>query len=154
MEYIKERVAYLKGLAAGVGITEDSGEGKVLLAILEVLEDISIALEDISEVQVEHEDMLDDLDMDLANMEELIHGGSDGDDFDIFGPEDFDDDGEGDSFSVLIECPHCYGVFTSDKSLFDENGENIECIHCHKKIEVEWVDDDHHCDHCDGPEEE
>jgi hypothetical protein len=44
MENMKEKVSYLKGLSDGLGITHDTKEGKLLLAIIDVLDDMSIAV--------------------------------------------------------------------------------------------------------------
>ena len=44
---ITERVAYLKGLAEGMELNTDKREGKLLAAIIDVLEDIALELEDI-----------------------------------------------------------------------------------------------------------
>ena len=42
-----EKVAYLKGLAEGLGIDKEKGEGKVINAIIDVLEDLAYGLEDV-----------------------------------------------------------------------------------------------------------
>ena len=39
---ITEKVAYLKGLADGLGLDAESKEGKVLLAMIDVLDDIAL----------------------------------------------------------------------------------------------------------------
>ena len=46
---ITERVAYLKGLAEGMELNTDKREGKLLAAIIDVLEDIALELEDIQD---------------------------------------------------------------------------------------------------------
>ena len=51
MEFLNERVAYLKGLAEGMKIDENNNEGKLLKNIIEVLEDISEAIMDIEDSQ-------------------------------------------------------------------------------------------------------
>ena len=38
-----EKVAYLKGLAEGMGIQEDGGQGKLFHVIIDILEDLSIS---------------------------------------------------------------------------------------------------------------
>lgn len=44
MEFLYERVAYLRGLADGLEIGQDTKEGKLLLAMLDVLEDMADAI--------------------------------------------------------------------------------------------------------------
>ena len=41
MDYLYQRVSYLKGLAEGLGIDEESKEGKLLLHIIDALEDFA-----------------------------------------------------------------------------------------------------------------
>ena len=40
MKYLREKVSYLKGLADGLPLDENTNEGKVLRAIIEVLDDM------------------------------------------------------------------------------------------------------------------
>ena len=58
---ITERVAYLKGLAEGMELNTDKREGKLLAAIIDVLEDIALELEDIQDEQAELADGLEKL---------------------------------------------------------------------------------------------
>ena len=41
-----EKVAYLKGLAEGMGLQEDGGQGKLFHVIIDILEDLSLDLAD------------------------------------------------------------------------------------------------------------
>ena len=45
--YLSERVAYLRGLSDGLGIKEESAEDKLILKIIDVLQDISDAVDDV-----------------------------------------------------------------------------------------------------------
>ena len=44
-----EKVAYVKGLAEGLGYDDKSKEGKILAAILDILEDVAHDIEDLEE---------------------------------------------------------------------------------------------------------
>ena len=44
-----EKVAYVKGLAEGLGYDNTSKEGKILAAILDILEDVAHDIEDLEE---------------------------------------------------------------------------------------------------------
>ena len=46
---VTEKVAYLKGLAEGLGIEEDSKEGKLLKAVMDVLADLAVSVEDLED---------------------------------------------------------------------------------------------------------
>ena len=43
---VTEKVSYLKGLAEGLGIDESEKNGKMIKAIIDVLEDIGLELEE------------------------------------------------------------------------------------------------------------
>ena len=45
--YLSERVAYLRGLSDGLGIKEESAQDKLILKIIDVLQDISDAVDDV-----------------------------------------------------------------------------------------------------------
>ena len=56
---ITEKVAYLKGLMEGMKIDTETNEGKILSAMVDILEDIGLELEDLWNAQGELEDGLD-----------------------------------------------------------------------------------------------
>ena len=53
---ITEKVAYLKGLMEGMKIDTETNEGKILSAMVDILEDIGLELEDLWNAQGEYED--------------------------------------------------------------------------------------------------
>ena len=74
MDNIKERVAYLQGLTQGLNISLYSAEGKLLIHIVDVLDDMADAINDI---QMEQEDLktyIESMDDDLLNLEEEVYG--------------------------------------------------------------------------------
>jgi hypothetical protein len=128
MSYISERVAFIKGLAEGMKMDDSTNEGKLLNAIIDVLDDISLAIVDIEEIQDEVSEQVDGIDEDLAELEKVVY-----DEEDL----DFEE----------IECPHCSEIIEVDLDMIDEDAETIECPHCHEKIELEWdCDCDDDCD--------
>lgn len=89
MDFLVQKVSYLKGLAEGLGIEENSKEGKLLLHIVDTLEDFADVLADTIEDQMDLEEYVNFIDEDLADIEDDIYGEEyDEDDFDF----DFDDD--------------------------------------------------------------
>lgn len=94
MDFLFEKIAYLKGLAEGLDVTEDTKEGKLFKAIIEVLEEISNSVVDIEDDQDEVNEYLDLLDEDLSKVEDEIFGEfEEGEDF-VFDEDDFDDECE------------------------------------------------------------
>ena len=54
MAGIKERVAYLHGLTKGLNVDEHTPEGKVLLNIIDVLNDMA---EDVEDIYLQQQDL-------------------------------------------------------------------------------------------------
>ncbi|MBU5254890.1 CD1247 N-terminal domain-containing protein [Tissierella praeacuta] len=95
MEYLIQKVSYLRGLADGLGVDESSKEGKLLLQIVDVLEEFTDVLNETIENQEELEEYVTFIDEDLADVEDEIYG-TDEDydedyDYDDFDFDDFDD---------------------------------------------------------------
>jgi len=74
MDYLYERVAYLKGLAEGLGIEEESKEGKLLLHIIDTLEDFAHVMDEVVEEQEELEEYVSYIDEDLMDVEDELYG--------------------------------------------------------------------------------
>ena len=128
MEHLYERISYLMGLAEGLGIEEGSKEGKLLLHILDTLEDFADAINEINEDQEDLIEYVDYMDEDLADVEEELFGEFD-EDYDDF-DEDFDYDDD-DIEYVELECPHCHEIVYIEADLLDED---TCCPNCLEKI--------------------
>ena len=125
MKAISEKVAYLQGLAEGLGISDATPEGKMIGKIMEVLEDISDALLELQDEQAELDDYISDIDDDLSVVEEELFGEDDCcccDD-----EEDMDDDD-----FLEIECPKCNEIIYFDQNAL-ASGELI-CPVCNQSI--------------------
>lgn len=135
MSIISEKVSYLKGLAEGLKINENSGEGKLLSEIINILGEIANDIEYLDDSQDEIFDRVYDL-------EDEVYG----EDFDEEYDEDFDffNDDEEDRFS--IKCPSCSENFFVDMSNLEDD-EDIVCPNCKETIELEF-DCDCDCDDC------
>ena len=77
---ITEKVAYLKGLAEGMELDTEKKEGKLLAAIIDVLDDIALELADMKNDQEELYDGLDAVSDDLEDVEDVVFGEDDEDD--------------------------------------------------------------------------
>lgn len=131
---ITEKVAYLKGLSEGLAIdTEKSKEGKLIAAIIDVLEDMGLSIEDLESTTDELAEELDAVSDDLADVEE-----------DLYGDEDectCGDDDEDEFFQV--ECPNCGELLEIDEEALDLGV--IQCPSCEQKFVLDIFDD---CDEC------
>ncbi len=95
MDYLLQKVSYLKGLAEGLGVADSSKEGKVLVQIIETLEAFTDVLDELIEDQMDLEEYVNFIDEDLADVEDDIYGDDD-DDYD----EDDDDDWDGFDYEI------------------------------------------------------
>lgn len=98
MEYLMQKVSYLKGLADGLDIEDTSKEGKLLLHIVDTLEEFADVLEETIENQIDLEEYVDFIDEDLADVEEDIYGLDE--DYD---EEDYDDLYDDEDFCCYFE---------------------------------------------------
>ncbi len=112
MEDLKQRVAYLQGLAAGLELDETSKEGRVLTEILDVLQDLTETVQSVRESQDELQEYLMELDEDLSILEEDHYG----------------DQGPGD----IIEhrCPDCGQTLTVQAGDAGGGGVDLICPNC------------------------
>lgn len=122
---ITEKVAYLKGLEEGLKLDTDKNEGKLIQKIIEVLEDMSLTVSDLDDEFADLCGQVDEIDDDLAALED-----------DYYGPCDDDGCDECDQFEV--ECPECGEVITLGEDDLD-SGE-INCPKCGEKLEFDLDD--------------
>ena len=99
---ITEKVAYLKGLMEGMKIDTETNEGKILSAMVDILEDIGLELEDLWNAQGELEDGLDVVSDDLEDIEDIVY---DEDDEESFDDEYYEDDAEEDEDCYATTAP-------------------------------------------------
>lgn len=136
---ISEKVAYLKGLADGLNIdTEKSKEGKLITSILDVLQDMSMSIEDLEDTTGTLGEAMDAVSDDLADVEEFLFGDEDEDEED---DEDDEEDDDEDFFQV--ECPNCQEELVIDQDVLDAG--YIECPNCHQKFSLELSNDECGC---------
>lgn len=68
-----EKVAYLKGLAEGLGLGKETKEEKLLSAIIDVLEAVALDIEDLEENALDLGDEIDAISDDLAAVEAIVY---------------------------------------------------------------------------------
>ncbi|MBQ6884296.1 MAG: hypothetical protein IJN56_01010 [Clostridia bacterium] len=146
---ICEKIAYIKGLAEGLGLDEATKEGKILAAIIDLLGDITEEICDIEDGCDELMEQIDAVDEDLSYVEEVIYGDDDDDcDCDC---DDCDCDCDCDDEVYEIECPACNDVIYLDADMLEEDG--MTCPNCGTELEFDF-DGDCCCDcGCDCEEE-
>ena len=90
---ITEKVAYLKGLMEGMNVDTESNEGKLFAAVVDVLDEIALEVEDLTDEVMELGDGLDVISDDLSDVEDIVYDEwDDDDDDDDSGKENGDDE--------------------------------------------------------------
>ena len=118
MGYMKEKVAYLRGVAKGMEIDGDA-QGKLINLMIETMDEMAAALDDTELAMQEFDECIDDIYEELDSLEEYLFDDEDDDSFD---EDDF----------VEVECPHCdETVFFSQDMLA---GDDLICPNCNESI--------------------
>lgn len=117
MRELMERIAYLQGLAEGLDLKQDTGEGKILGGILEVLAEITAEMEEIAGDYQDLEEYVGAVDESLGELEDDYY-----DDIEGIGHED----GE----YIEVECPECGETVFFEEGALDEDEETIIEITC------------------------
>lgn len=144
---ICEKIAYIKGLAEGLKLDENTNEGKILAAVIDLLGDITSEICDIEDGCDELMEQIDAVDEDLADVEKIVY---DDDDDDCCCDDCCDGDDNEDLYE--IECPACHDTVYLDGDMIEEGG--ITCPNCGTELEFDFdCDCDDCCDDCDHEEE-
>lgn len=113
MGNIKERVAYLQGLTQGLNVSNQSAEGKLLINIIDVLDDMAEEFTNIQMVQDDLETYVESMDEDLTDLEEEVYEDVDGEEL------------------VEVQCPSCHETVSFDASLLEDDEDlEVSCPHC------------------------
>ena len=128
---ITEKVAYLKGLLEGMELDTSKKEGKLLAAIIDILDDIALEIEDLKDYTDELAEGLDAVSDDLEDVEDVLFEDEDEDEYD---EEDFDELDE-DEDCYATTCPTCEEEIFFDESVLEE-GEVI-CPNCGERLEFD-----------------
>lgn len=129
MENLIKKSAYLKGLCDGLEISEDTKEGKAILAMVDLLEEMTLEMREITESYEELDSYVESIDEAVLELEEVIFDDEE---------EEYDcscgcHDDEG---YVDLECPNCGDKIFLDEGMFEDD-EEISCPNCDKSIEFE-----------------
>ncbi len=137
MGYLSEQTAFLKGLAEGMEIDTSKNEGKLLLKIIDVLDELAATVEELDEESLENTERLDDVEDCLDDICEDLY--DDECDCDCDCDDDFCDlDDDMDFYEV--ECPSCNEKVYFDEDMIDD--EVLVCPNCNEKIEIEFEEED------------
>jgi len=117
MSELKERIAYLQGLAEGMELEDNSKEGKLIAEMLDLLGDVVDEIHELSDEQEDLIDYVEELDDDLTELEDDFYEEDEEDeDYCCCDDEDYC---ECDEDYVEVTCPQCQEVVCFDKEILD-----------------------------------
>ena len=117
---ILEKVAYMKGLAEGLGLDGQTKEGKLLTVMMDILDDMALELQDMREGQIDLEEALDAVSDDLSDVESRVY---------------------------QTTCPSCGEEIFFDETILEDGG--VRCPDCGEKLEFD-LDESEGCPNCCG----
>lgn len=124
METIREKVAYLRGLVDAEESLKKGQVGVLFGKILEVVGDLATEVDELIDAQYELEEYLEEIDFDLAELEDEFLDQCEDDDCDF---DDWDDLCDP---LVEVDCPECHTIVTFDEDFLFDEGVQICCPHC------------------------
>ena len=121
---VSEKVAYLKGLMEGLKLDAESDNAKLFKAIIDVLDEVALEIEDLTDEVMEVGDGLDVISDDLADVEEMVY------------EDDLDE--EEDEPVYATTCPECEEEIFFDEDYLEDGA--IVCPNCGAKLEFDAPD--------------
>ncbi len=145
---IKENAAYIKGLCEGYELDTDSKEGKVISAMIDLMNSMAERIVALEDECAELREYIEEVDEDLGFVEDDLY--LDGETEKENDDEDYDDDSDMyDSGYDEVVCPSCGEIICVDESL---DIADVTCPSCGEKLgDIELCDGN--CSACDGCEE-
>ncbi len=151
---VSEKAAYIKGLMEGMEIDTSKGEGKILAAMADLLEDLSLSILDLEDETATLNDYIEEIDEDLGAVEEDLYCDDDCDCCDCDDYDDYDDCGCCDCDDceddcdccdccecLELECPACGEPVYIDECDVEDIDE-LECPSCGQVLNLVEIEDD------------
>ena len=133
-----EKLAYLKGLVAGLNLNDDKKDTKVIKYLMELLEDIVLDMENLEGGFSEFQQQLDEVDEDLGAIEKDLY---EVDNSSKPAPSKNSNNKKKNSKKTKDElyyevtCPTCGDTICLDEELI--NVGEMECPNCGEKLEFD-----------------
>ena len=147
---LSEKSAYLKGLMDGLNLSQETDEGKMIAAIVDLLGDVTKTLGNVQETTIAISDELDEIEDDLDAIEDFIMSMDEDDyedDEDFEDEEDIDWEDEEEGFDFGDEETTIYEVRCACGNVIDFDEETLEagsiiCPECGENLEFSLDDED------------
>lgn len=152
---LDKKVSYMMGLLHGMDLDTTTKEGRALLQMAEVMEDMANEIGRLQTQINELTELCDIIDKDLGDVEYDLYQPDDDDDDDDDDDEDDDDDDwidvfDHDSFGSVIRdyddddvkeqyevtCPNCEAQIIIDEHMLEQG--SMLCPHCNENLEFDY----------------
>ncbi len=125
---LSENAAYLKGLAEGLGVGNETPTDKLIVKLLDLVSEMAETIEDLQAQCDDLNEYADELDADLGDVEDYLFSDDE---------EDYDEDE-----TYEVTCPACGEVICFDDSV---DPEALICPACGEEFDTACCD----CEDCD-----
>ena len=133
---LNEKASYIKGLVEGMELDTNKGEGKIIAALLDLVSDMAVTIEELEEEIDTLYDYCEELDEDLGEVETILVEEDECDcDCECDDCDCCCDDGD----FFEIECPACGDTVYLDSTV---DPEELVCPACGEKFECLISEDD------------
>ena len=133
MMSLTEKLAYIQGLCEGLALDETTKEGKVLLAVVELLDDLTDTVSQLDSDVDQIFDELDAIDEDLTDVEDALLYDDEDEDWD---DEEDDDEQSRDNGQDAALVPEAAGEEVGDGEGVDAVGVHAETLGHEEPVEV------------------
>lgn len=135
---LTEKAAYLKGLKDGLNLNTETAEGKLIAALIDLVDEMAASVTDIEDMSYAVSEELDAIEDELDAIEEVLDDEFE-EDYEDDDDEDEADDDEDYEFDDIViyevKCPTCGEVINLDEEMLDAG--KIECPNCGEELEFD-----------------
>ncbi len=130
-----EKLAYLKGLVAGLNLNDDKKDTKVIKYLMELLEDMVLDMENLEDGFSEFQQQLDEVDEDLGAIERDLYEADSSKSDNTKSNKKKKSKKTKDELYYEVTCPTCGDTICLDEDLI--NVGEMECPNCGEKLEFD-----------------
>ena len=135
-----ERASYIRGLMDGMELDPNAKETKIFNAIVELLDDLSVSVEEMEDEYGELAEQVDEIDHDLGALEEDFYGLEGEDEGCGCGCHHHHHHDEDLSTDFGVNCPNCGADIPLTEEVLD--AEEIICPGCGETLEFDFDEDE------------
>lgn len=127
---LNAKAAYIRGLMAGMEFDPASKNGKVIAAMMDLLEEMAAQVVEHDNALDQVYDELETLDQDVDDIVSDLYAADDDED-------DEDQDGDDEDTLYEVTCPNCGEVSTVDEETLLDQTQELVCPYCNASFDIE-----------------